>query len=337
MTASSAAKTPAAKTTSSKTKSASDGDNPGITRKRAGKGWKYFNARGREISAGAEIARLNAIGLPPAYQNAWYSPDPASPIQATGYDQRGRRQYRYHTEYRAGQEADKFDRCIEFGRRLPKLRAQVEADLAGAPYAKTTVVAAVIRVLDECRIRIGNRAYARANKSFGATTLLRRHMKLAKTEAAFAFIGKSGKAQNVTVSDARVIAVLTKLAELPGQAVFQYRSGDDTVCGVTPADVNQYIQNTIGGIFSAKFFRTWHASAGALREALRLTTQGDQLTPKDLAVPVSLELGNTPAIARKSYIHPQVMNAALSGDLPDPARATKWLDKGEKTLLTMHD
>ena len=167
MTASSAAKTSASKKTASETKSASDGDNPGITRKRAGKGWKYFNVRGREISAGAEIARLNAIGLPPAYQNAWYSPDPASPIQATGYDQRGRRQYRYHTEYRAGQEADKFDRCIEFGRRLPKLRAQVETDLAGDPYAKTTVVAAVIRVLDECRIRIGNRAYARANKSFG--------------------------------------------------------------------------------------------------------------------------------------------------------------------------
>ena len=323
--------------TTAKTTAASAADNPGITRKRAGKRWKYFNERGREISADAEIERLNAIGLPPAYQNAWYSPDPDSPIQATGYDRRGRRQYRYHTEYRAGQEADKFDRCIEFGRRLPKLRAQVEADLAGEPYAKLTVVAAVVRVLDECRIRIGNRAYARANKSFGATTLLRRHMRLGDAEAVFAFIGKSGKAQNVTVTDTRVIAVLTMLVQLPGQAVFQYRNGDDTVCGVTPADVNQYIQQTIGDGFSAKFFRTWHASAGALREALRLATSGQPLTPKDLAVPVSEELGNTPAIARKSYIHPEVIDAALSGDLPDPVRATKWLDTGEKTLLAMHD
>ena len=322
-------------TASSATVSAAD--NPGITRKRVGKRWKYFGANGQEITAAAELDRLNRIGLPPAYQNAWYSPDPATPIQATGYDQRGRRQYRYHPEYRAGQEADKFDRCIEFGRRLPKLRAQVERDLAGDPYAKATVVAAVIRVLDECRIRIGNRAYARANKSFGATTLLRRHMQLGKTEIAFAFIGKSGKAQNVTVTDSRVIAILTKLAKLPGQAVFQYCGADEAIFGVTPSDVNLYIQDTIGGNFSAKFFRTWHASASALREALSMATRGQQPTPKDLAVPVSEELGNTPAIARKSYIHPEVIDAAVSGDLPVPVRASKWLDRGENTLLAMHD
>ncbi len=309
----------------------------GITRKRAGKRWHYFDMRGERIKDPQEVERLGRIGLPPAYRQAWFSPDPASPIQATGYDARGRRQYRYHPEYRAEQEADKFDRCIEFGRRLPKLRAQVERDLAGGPHDKVTVVAAVIRVIDECRIRVGNRTYARANKSFGATTLLRRHMTLKKHEITFAFIGKSGKKQNVTVSDVRVIALIRRFVTLPGTAVFQYRPAEGALAAVAPADVNEYIQAVIGADFSAKYFRTWHASASALREALRLVTRGQTPTPKDLAVPVSEELGNTPAMARKSYIHPEVIEAATAGELPDPARATKWLDRGENTLLGMYD
>ena len=309
----------------------------GITRKRVGKQWHYFTANGKRIERAEEVERLNRIGLPPAYTQAWFNPDPDSPIQATGYDARGRRQYRYHPGYRAEQEADKFDRCIEFGRRLPKLRAQVERDLGGDPHDKTTVVAAVVRVLDECRIRVGNRAYARANKSFGATTLLRRHMTLRQHEITFAFIGKSSKAQKVTVSDQRVIALIAKFVTLPGTAVFQYRTSEDTVAVVAPNDVNQYIQDVIGARFSAKFFRTWHASAGALREALRLATRGKVPTAKALAEPVADDLGNTPAIARKSYIHPEVIDAATSGDLPDPARATKWLDRSETTLLAMHD
>ena len=312
-------------------------DSAGITRRRVRKHWRYFSPSGREISKAAEIERLNKIGLPPAYRDAWFSPDPDSPIQATGYDQRGRRQYRYHTDFRAEQDADKFDRCIEFGRRLPKLRAQVERDLAGDPFDRTTVIAAVIRVLDECRIRIGNRAYTRANKSFGATTLLRRHMTIGRGRVTFEFIGKSGKPQCVEVLDSRVIAILRKLESLPGAAVFQFRAADGSVSGVTPAEVNQYIQTVIGADFSAKFFRTWHASASALREALSMATRGQQPTPKDLAVPVSEELGNTPAIARKSYIHPEVIDAAVSGDLPVPVRASKWLDRGENTLLAMHD
>ena len=309
----------------------------GITRRRVRKQWRYFTPSGREISKAAEIERLNKIGLPPAYRDAWFSPDPASPIQATGYDQRGRRQYRYHTEFRANQEADKFDRCIEFGRRLPKLRAQVERDLAGDPLDRTTVIAAVIRVLDECRIRIGNRAYARANKSFGATTLLRRHMTIGRGRATFEFIGKSGKPQQVEVLDSRVIAILRKLDTLPGTAVFQYRSADGSISGVTAGEVNHYIQSVIGADFSAKFFRTWHASAGAMREAMRLLKRGRTPTVKDLAEPVAAELGNTPAIARNSYIHPDVLDAASSGDLPAAARPTKWLDQGEATLIAHQD
>ena len=311
-------------------------DGAGITRRRAGKRWRYFSPRGRELTKPAEIERLNKIGLPPAYRDAWFSPDPNSPIQATGYDQRGRRQYRYHVDFRADQEADKFDRCIEFGRRLPKLRAQVERDLAGDPFERTTVIAAVIRVLDECRIRVGNRAYARANKSFGATTLLRRHMTIGRSRIVFEFVGKSGKRQQVEVLDSRVIAILRKLDSLPGAAVFQYRA-DDSVCQVTPADVNQYIQTVIGAKFSAKFFRTWHASASAMRVALRLFKRGRTPTVKDLAEPVSEELGNTPAIARNSYIHPDVLEAASNGDLPASARPTKWLDRNEAALIALQD
>ena len=312
-------------------------DEAGITRRRAGKRWRYFSPRGRELTKPAEIERLNKIGLPPAYRDAWFSPDPKSPIQATGYDQRGRRQYRYHVDFRADQEADKFDRCIEFGRRLPKLRAQVERDLAGDPFDRTTVIAAVIRVLDECRIRVGNRAYARANKSFGATTLLRRHMTIGRGRIIFEFVGKSGKRQQVEVLDSRVIAILRKLDSLPGTAVFQFRAADDSICGVTPADVNQYIQTVIGAKFSAKFFRTWHASAGAMREAMRLLKRGRTPTVKEIAEPVSQELGNTPAIARNSYIHPDVLEAASNGDLPADARPTKWLDRNEAALIALQD
>lgn len=308
---------------------------PGITRQRTGQRWRYFSPRGREIVKPAEIERLGKIGLPPAYTDAWFSPDPDSPIQATGYDQRGRRQYRYHPAFRADQESDKFDRCIEFGRRLPKLRAAVERDLAGDPHDRTTVIAAVVRVLDECRIRVGNRAYAKANKSFGATTLLRRHMRLSRNRIVFQFVGKAGKQQSVEVHDSRVVAIVRKLDKLPGPAVFQYRSADGAVCGVTPADINGYIHETIGASFSAKFFRTWHASAGALREAMRLARRGRTPTVKELAEPVSDELGNTPAIARKSYIHPDVLEAATSGELPETARPTKWLDRGETTLLAL--
>ena len=310
---------------------------PGITRQRAGQKWRYFTARGKEIVKPAEIERLNKIGLPPAYTDCWLSSDPDSPIQATGYDQRGRRQYRYHPEFRAEQESDKFDKCIEFGRRLPRLRAAVERDLAGDPLDRTTVIAAVIRVLDECRIRVGNRAYAKANKSFGATTLLRRHTTIGRGRVVFEFVGKSGKKQKVEVLDSRVIAILRKLDKLPGQAVFQYKCADGTVCGVTPGDVNGYIQDTIGPNYSAKFFRTWHASASALREALRLSRRGRTPSAKDLAEPVAEELGNTPAIARKSYIHPVVLEAAITGELPEAARSTKWLDRDENTLLTLQE
>ena len=309
----------------------------GITRRRAGNRWRYFSPRGRELTKPAEIERLNRIGLPPAYRDAWFNPDPDSPIQATGYDQRGRRQYRYHADFRAGQDADKFDRCIEFGRRLPKLRGQIERDLTGDPFDRTTVIAAVIRVLDECRIRIGNRAYARANKSFGATTLLRRHMTIGRNRVGFEFIGKSGKRQQVEVLDSRVIAILRKLETLPGTAVFQFRAADGSVRAVPPVDVNQYLQTVIGPEFSAKFFRTWHASASATREALRLRKRGSTPTVKDLAEPVSAELGNTPAIARTSYIHPDALDAASSGELPAAARPTKWLDRGETALLALQD
>jgi DNA topoisomerase-1 len=310
-------------------------DKPGITRRRAGKHWRYFSPRGREIVKLSEVERLNKIGLPPAYTQAWLSPDPDSPIQATGNDRRGRRQYRYHPDFRAGQDADKFDRCIEFGRRLPRLRAQVEHDLAGDPFDRATVIAAVIRVLDECRMRVGNRAYTRANNSFGATTLLRRHVTIGLGRIVFKFMSKAGKTQRLELRDERVIAIVRKLAALPGRAVFQYRDPDGTICRVTPSNINQYIQQVIGSDFSTKYFRTWHGSASAMREAMRLMKRGHRPTIKELAGPVSAELGNTPAIARKSYIHPDVLEAASRGNLPGPARPTKWLDREEIALLTL--
>jgi DNA topoisomerase-1 len=281
---------------------------PGITRRRAGHGWAYFNPSGARITDRDEIDRLNRIALPPAYTDAWFCPFANGHIQATGVDARGRKQYRYHPDFRAQQEADKYERCADFGRALPRLRARVEADLAGRKLARETVIAAVVRLLDLGHIRVGNEAYARENKSFGATTLRNRHARIEGAKLRLEYMGKSGKKQQLTIQDRRLAGIVRRTQDLPGQHLFEYLDSEGRPHPVTSEDVNDYIRNATDGDFTAKHFRTWGASLLAFEHMLSKSQDG-RLGLKPMLEAVAGALGNTPAISRKSYVHPRLLDA----------------------------
>jgi DNA topoisomerase-1 len=313
-----------------------DDSQPGITRKKAGRAWAYFDASGKRITDRDEIDRLNRIALPPAYTKAWFCPDPNGHILAVGIDDKGRKQYRYHPDFRTRQEAEKFDGCVQFGRLLPKLRKRVEKDLSGTTLSREQAIASVVRLLDLGVVRVGNESYARENKSFGATTLRQRHVKVSGQTVKLRFKAKSGKTAEVAVSDRRLAHFVRKMEDLPGQRLFQYVGDDGEVHPVGSAEVNDYLRETMGGDFTAKNFRTWHASAIAF--GLLARAEG-QLTLKALMEEVGERLGNTPAIARKSYVHPAVValvdrQAKWRKGLKLP-RKTQWLSAEERGLLEL--
>ncbi|MET0270398.1 MAG: DNA topoisomerase IB [Sphingomonas sp.] len=315
-----------------------DDDLPGITRKRSGKAWAYFSPRGARIRRSAEIDRLNAIALPPAYTDAWFCPSATGHIQAVGWDEKGRKQYRYHADFRAAQEADKYDRLADFGRALPKIRAAVEADLSARSLAKDRVLAAVVRLLDLGRVRVGNEGYAQANKSFGATTLRTRHASVTGARLKLEYMGKSGKMQKLTIEDARLARLVRRCADLPGQNLFQYLDADGDPRPVSSSDVNAWLRTASGREITAKHFRTWGASVLAYDA---LIAAGGALPLKAMLEPVAQALGNTPAIARKSYVHPALIALAhdkgcapLALKLP---RAGKYLTAPERGLIAFLD
>ena len=308
---------------------------PGIGRERAGDGWRYRDAKGKLIRDRHEIARLNAVALPPAYEDAWFCPAPNGHILATGYDARGRKQYRYHPEFRLAREADKYDRCAAFGHALPLLRARLADDLARRTLCQERVVGAVVRLLDLAALRVGNEQYVAANKSFGATTLRQRHASLTGRTLRLNYRAKGGAERVVTISDRSLTTLVRRLQDLPGQKLFQY-DDEGEFCAVGSEDVNAYIRDAMGEEFSAKHFRTWSASV----EAFAFLYDADEPpTLKMLLAHVSDRLGNTPAIARKAYIHPTMIAAAqergdfaaAAGPLP---RATKYLSRYERGFLT---
>ena len=310
---------------------------PGISRKRIGAAWVYFDAKGERVTDRTEIDRLNAIGLPPAYADAWFCPHANGHIQAIGVDARGRRQYRYHPDFRAAQEADKYKDCLEFGRALSKIRRQVDNDLKRKNLDKQRVVAAVVRLLDDEKVRVGNMQYARANKSYGATTLLGRHVRRRSGRLLMRFAGKHGIVHEVALTDRRLARVVKRCQELPGQMLFQYLNGDGEPQAVSSADVNDYIREASGGDFTAKHFRTWGASVIAF-EQLLAKKEGKRISVATMVEPVALALGNTPAMARKSYVHP-VLIEATKDDPRDPLggmerpRERKWLSSAEVGFL----
>jgi DNA topoisomerase-1 len=313
-----------------------DDDLPGITRKRAGRGWAYYDPDGTLISDREEKRRLNAIALPPAYRDAWFCPAPNGHILATGYDDKGRKQYRYHPDFRAKQESDKYDGCITFGNLLPLVRRRVEEDLRIRKLTRERAVASVVRLLDLGAVRIGNEGYAVRNKSYGATTLRQRHAEVTGHTLRLRFKGKGGKLREMTLTDSSLARVVRKMQDLPGQHVFQYIDDEGEHHAVGSSDVNAYLRETMGEDFTAKNFRTWHASALAFSV---LAASGEVLPIKAVLEEVAAYLGNTPAVTRRSYVHPAVIDligkqAEWRENLRLP-RSTQWLSREERGLLAL--
>ncbi len=314
-----------------------DDRHPGITRRALKRGWAYYDADGDRITDRDEIDRLNAIALPPAYKDCWFCPSPWGHIQAVGYDDRGRKQYRYHPDFRAAREAEKYAGCPNFGRALPKLRAKLEADLSKRGLRKDRTLAAVVRLLDLAKLRVGNEHYATTNKSFGATTLRRRHLDLNGKSLRLRYRAKSGKMQDQTITDTRLLRFVRQVQDLPGQHLFQYLDEDGEARPIQSSDVNAYIADAMGGPFTAKHFRTWGASTIAFE-----TLAEGHVSLKELLVPVADALGNTPAISRKSYVHPALI--ALCRDGQDDWRAglrlprrSRYLTREERGLIAFLD
>ncbi|WP_226660925.1 DNA topoisomerase IB [Alteriqipengyuania lutimaris] len=311
---------------------------PGITRKGAGRGWAYYDPDGELIRDAAERERLNAIALPPAYSDCWFCPAPNGHILATGYDAKGRKQYRYHPEFRASRESEKFDRCLAFGARLPLLRKRVVDDLGARDLGLARALAGVVRLLDLGAIRIGNDAYARDNGSFGATTIKSHHVTVRGKTLRFRFRAKSGKHRDLELTDTHLAKIVRQMQDLDGQDLFSFvdpaATGEVAVRDVTSSHVNAYLRETMGEDFSAKNFRTWHASAMAFG---LLAGAKEDLTIKTVTETVAERLGNTPAITRKSYIHPAIFDLMdRQGEWREGLqlpRRTKWLAREERGLI----
>ena len=290
---------------------------PGITREAAGKSFRYRLPDGKIVKDPATLARIKHLAIPPAWTEVWICPLAHGHIQATGRDARKRKQYRYHPEWQAVRDQTKYERMIAFGRALPSIRKRVAHDLAQPGLGRTKVLAAVVRLLETTLIRIGNEEYARQNRSFGLSTMQDRHVKIARGVIHFEFRGKSGKKHEIDLHDARLAEIVRRAQDLPGQDLFQYVGEDGQPQKITSEDVNAYIREIAGEEFSAKDFRTWAGTvlaAMALRQFETFDTKTQAKKNLVRAIEhVAERLGNTPAVCRKCYIHPVILDSYLDG------------------------
>lgn len=292
---------------------------PGITRRRAGSGFTYVRADGTRVADRATLLRIRSLAIPPAYERVWISPDPNGHLQATGIDARGRKQYRYHTKFREIRDADKFKRMLVFGKSLKELRARVDEDLSLRGLPRRKVLAVVVYLLEHSLIRVGNREYAEQNKSFGLTTLRNRHVKIQGANIEFNFLGKSRIQHRIEIHDRRLARVIKRLQDLPGQDLFRYVDDEGAPSSISSADVNTYLQEISGEHFTAKDFRTWWGTLLALIELGNLATPATKGGSKQAVMSVmklvAKQLGNTPSVCRKCYVHPLVVKAFQEGSL----------------------
>ncbi|MDE2488925.1 MAG: DNA topoisomerase IB [Alphaproteobacteria bacterium] len=293
---------------------------PGIRRRRFGAGFSYRNPDGTALTDEAALDRIRKLAIPPAWTDVWICPDPRGHIQATGRDQKGRKQYRYHSRWRQVRDDNKYHRVIDFGRALPRLRARVDKDLKQAGLHRDKVLAAVVRLMEITLIRVGNEEYAKQNKSFGLTTFRNRHARVRGSEAVFEFRGKSGKAHRTGIRDRRLARIIKACQELPGQHLFEYIDDDGALRTVESADVNDYLRDAMGEDFSAKDFRTWAGTVNAAR-ALAMAPECGSATEAKRHISTCVKavaglLGNTAAVCRSAYIHPVVLTAYEEGALP---------------------
>jgi DNA topoisomerase-1 len=316
----------------------------GTTRKRGKKSFLYYMPNGRRITDAAEIARLDALAIPPAYTDVIISTNPHTHLQATGTDARGRRQYRYHANWHKERARAKFEHLVDFAHRLPDLRARVNVDLRGRGLTMERALATVVWMLDNLYIRIGNSTYAETNRSYGVTTLRNRHVKVEGGDVKFRFKGKSGKEWNLVHSDRRIAKVVRDLQELPGQHLFQYICDEGGCRQISSHDVNAYIREVTGDEFTSRQFRTWGATCMAV----------DALAPMEPAASeravarqlneavdrVAAKLVNTRSVCRSAYIHPAVFEDFRAGSLKDvfklktkSERLLQWMDEEEIRVL----
>jgi DNA topoisomerase-1 len=293
---------------------------PGIRRRKAGTGFNYIRPDRSPVRDEATLDRIRKLAIPPAWTDVWICPDRRGHIQATGRDQKRRKQYRYHERWREVRDENKYDRLIAFGRALPRLRRRVEADLRRRGLPRDKVLAAVARLMELTLIRVGNTEYARQNRSFGLTTLRDQHARITPTGAIFEFRGKSGKTHRTGFRDRRLARIVKACQDLPGQRLFQYIDDDGVQRTVESADVNAYLREALGDDFSAKDFRTWAGTLSAAR-ALAMNPECDSAAEAKRHIATCVKavaglLGNTAAVCRSAYIHPVVLKAYEDGALP---------------------
>jgi DNA topoisomerase-1 len=294
-------------------------DEPGLTRRRSGKGFTYRDPGGVKLTDKAVLARVRALAIPPAWTSVWICPSADGHIQAVGYDEKGRKQYRYHAKFREVRDGVKFEHMMAFADALPALRRQVAAHMSRPGLGREKVLATVVHLLETTMIRVGNAAYAKENKSYGLTTLLDRHVKIEGAALRFHFKGKSGKMWRLDIRDRRIARIVKSCQDIPGQHLFQYIDDDGARQAVTSVDVNAYLKEVSGAAITAKDFRTWTGTVLAAMALAEFESADNQARAKKNVTRaierVSARLGNTPTICRKCYIHPEIVSAYLDGGL----------------------
>ncbi len=293
---------------------------PGIRREgAAAQGFYYTAADGSPVTDEATQARIQSLGIPPAYTDVWISPHANGYLQATGHDAKGRKQYRYHPHWRETRHENKYERMMAFGDALPKIRARVDHDLAKHGLPREKVLATVVRLLETTLIRVGNTQYARENAHYGLTTMQNEHVDVSRQAIHFHFVGKSGKEHQIDLKDKRLAAIVSRLRDLPGHEIFQYVGDDGARHPLDSADVNAYLHEIAGEEFTVKDFRTWAGTVLASLALLEMEAFGTETQAKHnitaAVKTVASRLGNTPAICRKCYVHPAVLDSYLDGSL----------------------
>lgn len=311
---------------------------PGISRRKRGDTFEYLDPNGDRITDEATLERIRSLAIPPAYEQVWICPDPNGHLQATGKDARGRKQYRYHPLFREVREGAKYERLAVFGQCLPEIRSRVDWDLSRRGFPREKVLAVCVNLLERSLIRVGNEEYARENRHFGLTTLRNRHVAIEGSDIKFNFVGKSGVRHRITVHDRRLARVVKGLQDLPGQELFQYVDEDGQIRSVSSSDVNAYLKEISGHDFTAKDFRTWAGTVLALSILVREETPSSVKALKDTisrtVKQVAAELGNTPAVCRKCYIHPTILERFRQGRLLEELSDDSCLEEAVAKLLS---
>ena len=316
---------------------------PGLTRRAAGTGFRYLDPAGKPVRDAGTLGRIRALAIPPAYRDVWICRLANGHLQATGRDARGRKQYRYHPRWAEVRDREKFGRIEAFGAALPRLRRQLRRDLALPGFPRRKVAAMVVAVMADTLVRIGNAGYARDNKSYGLTTLRNRHVQFLRGgRARFRFRGKGGIDHDVVLDDAKLARLLRNCQQLPGQHLFQYLDDEGHVQPVDSGTVNGYLREAMGEGFTAKDFRTWGGTLAAIRLLAEMPWDEAGASQRAMAsmrkaveTDVARQLGNTPAVCRKSYIDPRVYAAWEQGWLARASNGVRGPRQWEALALRL--